>query len=437
MENVRLYGGLTLRTELPPPHVSIEEVPPPKRIILPLSDQSGISCRALVEKDETVFKGEKIAEDPEHRLMPIHAPISGKVMDINDFRFTEFGIVKCLFIESDGREKWKTDPVPHDDDYLEHTPQELCNIIREAGVKIIPFDLLPRFERSCDVIAPVKRFVINGIGHGFAGSIVRRLLVEQSEDLLEGVTLIKRLFQPEKVYLAVNGQHDDAIRAAVEKGLEKAVEMVRLDVYYPLGYPHLLYKELFREEIPSPAGKAIDKGVAFASVDTMLHALEAIKEGRALMERYVTVSGEGIQQPKHLRARIGTPLKDLIEYCGGFKGNPGRVVVGNPLDGSAQFSLQRPVLKDTRWIWVQPEEKTDINKYRACINCGDCVDICPVRLMPNVLGNHCEFCRFEEAAGRHDLFTCIECGLCAYVCPSKRPLVHFIKYGKWELSLKG
>jgi electron transport complex protein RnfC len=213
--------------------------------------------------------------------------------------------------------------------------------------------------------------------------------------------------------------------------------MAKLDVYYPLGHPHLLFKKLFNKEIPSPGGKAIDMGVAFASVDTILHALEAIKDGKPLMERYVTVGGEGIQTPKHLRARIGTPLKDIIEYCGGFKGEPGRIVLGNPLDGMAQFSLERPVLTDTRWLWVHPENSSPTDKYRACINCGDCVDICPVRVMPNFLGNFCEFCKYEEAAGQYDLFTCIECGLCAYVCPSRRPLVHFIRFGKWELSLRG
>jgi electron transport complex protein RnfC len=103
----------------------------------------------------------------------------------------------------------------------------------------------------------------------------------------------------------------------------------------------------------------------------------------------------------------------------------------------AQFSLERPVLKDTRWLWVQPEGQVVEDGYRPCINCGDCVDICPVQLMPNFLGKFCEFCKYEEAAQHYNLFTCIECGLCAYVCPSKRPMVHFIKMGKWEMSSQG
>ena len=176
-------------------------------------------------------------------------------------------------------------------------------------------------------------------------------------------------------------------------------------------------------------------GVAFTNVDTLIHALEAVKLGKPLIERYVTVSG-GVQAPKNLRVRIGTPLQDLIRFCGGFIGRPGRIALGSPLDGMAQFSLDRPVLKDTRWIWVQPVEQVVKAQYRACISCGDCVEVCPVRLMPNFLGKYCEFGKYEEAASRFDLYTCIDCGLCAYVCPSRRPLVHLMNYGKRELFLQ-
>jgi electron transport complex protein RnfC len=435
METITLYGGLKFKTENPYPETPIQEIPPPREIILPLSDRPGIYCRPLVQRGETVLIGEKIGEDPSNRMAPIHSSVSGKVTDIRPYRFAEGGNVMSIFIESDEKEKWETNQTPGTD-FLDADPLGLTRTVRQAGVKVIPYDTLPDAEREASRMTPVKHFVINGIGHGFAGSIAGRLLVERASDLLEGVHLINRIFKPEKIYLVVNKEHEEVIRVIRESGLDSVTEVATLSVFYPLGHPHLLFKSIFGREIPSPGGKAIDEGVAFTNVDTVLHALEAVKLGKPFIDRYVTVSGDGVKTPKTLKVRIGTPLQDLIRFCGGFRGNPGRIVLGNPLDGMAQLSLDRPVLKDTRWLWVQPKDQGVKEKYRACINCGDCVDVCPMRLMPNFLGKYCEFGKYEEAADQYALFTCIECGLCAYVCPSRRPLVHFIKLGKQELSLK-
>jgi len=435
MKSVKLYGGLELKTELPFPDLPIEEMPAPEQIILPLSDRPGIFCRPLVERGETVFKGEKIAEDPTRKMLPVHSSVSGQVTDIKPYRYAEGGNTLSIFIESDGQDNYRPELEPIED-FANAEPVALIKAIREAGVKIIPFETLPEAERKGTKVTPVKHFVINGIGRGFAGTISRRLVVEKAPELVEAARLIQHIFHPHKIYLILNQEHEDAIEAAKGAGLDSEVEILALDVFYPLGHPHLLFKTLFNKEIPCPGGKAIDYGVVFSNVDTAIHALEAVKTGTPLIERYVTVFGGGITSPKNLKVRLGTPLNGLIEVCGGFQGNPGRLVLGNPLDGMAQFALDRPVLKDTRWLWVQPEEEVVKESYRACINCGDCIEVCPVGLMPNFLSKFCEFGKFEEAAKQYDLFTCIDCGLCAYVCPARRPIVHLINYGRRELSLK-
>ena len=433
MDVVTFYGGLRFKTELPDPGVPIEEILPPKNVILPLSDRTGLICRALVDRGERVSIGEKIGEDSKNRLTPVHSPISGKVTAIDSYRLAECGNTLSIFIESRNSEERDIDHFSVEN--LRHTKSiDLINVIRDAGVSIVPFE--PTAETEGDVAEGISitKFVINGIGHGFFGSIARRLLVEKLAEFIKGVHLVKRIFKPEKIFLVINEKHEDVIHSIKNTNLEKDIEVVKLRVYYPLGHPYLLFKTLFNQEIPGPRGRALDTGTVFTSVDAIIDTSEAINQGKPLIERYISVLGPGIQIPKNLKARIGTPLKDIIDACGGFKGKPGRVVLGNPLNGMAQFSLDRPVLKDTHYLWVQPEEQVVKDRYRACINCGDCVDACPMQLMPNFLGRFCEFCKYEEAAGQYDLFTCIECGLCAYVCPSRRPLVHFIKLGKRELS---
>ena len=436
MEIIRSYGGLKFREELPSPERPIEDVPPPESLILPLSDLAGISCRPLVQRGESVFKGEKVGEDLHDRMTPIHSSVSGRVTGIDTYRFVEGGHVLSIFIQSDGQERWKSE-IASPNSLADRKPSVLIQQIKESGVQIIPFESLRQAEGNSEESVHVEQFVVNGIGQGYAGSMARRLMVEKTSELREGIRLIKRVFRPEKIFLAVNDTHEDVIRAIDSSGLDKEVHVIKLDVYYPLGHPHLLFKRIFDREIPCPGGSAIDMGVAFVSVDRVIQVSEAVFFEKPVIEQYVTVSGEGVHTPKNLKVRIGTPLRDLINFCGGFKGDPGRIVLGNPLGGIAQFSLERPVLKDTRWVWVQPEARVVKDKYRACINCGDCVDICPVHVMPNFLGKFCEFCKYEEAAQQYDLFSCIECGLCSYVCPSRRPMVHFIKMGKWELSLTG
>ena len=435
MGNIKLFGGLELIIELPSPDNPIEDLPPPKNAILPLSDRPGAYCRPLVERGELIFKGEKIAEDPRHRMLPVFSPVSGKVSDIAAYRFAEGGTTLSIFIESDHQDTWRSDIAPIED-FLEADPANLIRTIRDSGVKLIPFEVMPDAQREGTELIPVKHFVINGIENGFAGSIARRLFLEKTGMIKKGIRLIKRIFTPEKIFLVINKNHDDVSRIIAEFGLDREAEVIKLRTYYPLGHPHLLFKAIFGKEIPSPEGKAIDMGVVFSNVDTILHAVEAILEGKPMIERYVSVSGRGISSPKILKVLTGTPLRELIDFCGGFKQTPGKLVLGNPLDGMAQFSLDRPVLKDTRWLWVQPEGGVVKDTYRACINCSRCVDVCPVRLMPNFLGRFCEFAQYEEAAAQYDLWTCIDCGVCAYVCPSRRPLVHFINLGKRELILK-
>ncbi len=436
MEIIRSYGGLKFQEELPSPERAIEDCPPPKNLILPLSDLAGISSRPLVQRGESVFKGEKVGQDFQNRMTPIHSSVSGRVTGIDTYRFVESGNVLSIFIQSDGRERWKTEIAPPKN-LTDQNPSSLFQQIEESGVQIIPFESLPQAEGPGVESVDVEQIVINGIEHGYAESMARRLMVEKTSELLNGIRLIRSVFHPKRISLAINNNHEDVIRVIESNGLYKEVHVIKLDVYYPLGHPHLLFKKIFDREIPSPGGRAIDMGVAFVSVDRVIHASEAVLFGKPMIEQYVTVSGEGVHTPKNLKVRIGTPLRDLIDSCGGFTGKPGRIVLGTPLNGMAQFSLERPVLKDTHSLWVQPEGQVVKEKYCACINCGDCVDVCPVRLMPNFLGKFCEFCKYEEAAHNYDLFTCIECGLCAYVCPSRRPMVHFIKMGKWELSLKG
>ena len=211
METIKSYGGLKFQEELPLPEKPIEDLPPPKNLIFPLSDLEGTFCRPLVQRGESVFIGEKIGEDLDNRMTPIHSSVSGRVTGIDNYRFVEGGNINSIFIESDGKETWRTDIAPLDR-LTDQRPSTLIRQIRESGVKLIPSETLPETDGRGVESAPVGQFVVNGIEHGFAGSIARRLMVEKTSELLEGTRIIKRLFHPGKIFLAVNDRHEDVIR---------------------------------------------------------------------------------------------------------------------------------------------------------------------------------------------------------------------------------
>lgn len=433
VESIRTWGGYKVQINIPSIDMAIQEIPSPRKVIIPLGDKNGHECRALVQVGENVFMGETIARDESYKITPVHSPVSGKVVDIGRMRFTELGSMPCITIESDGNDNYH--PELHAiENFLEQEPLTLVKVIREGGVKLIPFETLPDNEREGSKITLIKHFVINAIGHGFSGIRTLRLLMERMEDFKTGVQLIEKIWAPEKIYLVIDERNKD-LKEKI--GNLKSLELVSIPTKYPIGYPHLLFKQLFNKEIPSPGGKAIDFGVAFSGVDTLLHAVDAVIKGRPMMDRYVTVSGSVMDEALNIKVRIGTPIRTILEVLNISEKKIGKVIFGNPLDGVAQISLENPIQKDTRWIWLQAEEEVNQEEpYRACINCGDCVDVCPMRLMPNMLGRYCESYRFDDAADMYDLFTCIECGLCGYVCPSRRPLVHFIKHAKHELMMR-
>ena len=432
LEIIRTWGGHKVQIQIPPVEETIKSSPSPSQVILPLVDNKGYRCRPLVNVGETVYIGETIARDDNCQMAPVHSPVSGKVTDIKNTRFTEMGLVPCIIIKSDGKDSYKSDFDPIED-FMEQEPLTIIKRIQDAGVKLIPYDTLPDAERRGSKITPVKKFVINAIGHGFSGTRSLRLIIERKEDFITGIQLIKKIYSLEKIYMVINEKHQENYN--ILKDFD-SLEIVPIQVKYPMGHPHLLFKRLFNKEIPSPNGKALDFGVVFTSVDTVIYAVDAVVRGKPLIEKYVTVTGSAINEAQNMMIRIGTPVETIIDNISIQSSDIGKIVFGNPMDGTAQITIEHPVLKNTRWIWFQLEEDVVKEPYRACINCGDCIDACPMRLMPNLLGRYCEFYRFEDAADLYDLFTCIECGLCAYVCPSRRPLVHLIQHAKYELLMR-
>jgi electron transport complex protein RnfC len=224
----------------------------------------------------------------------------------------------------------------------------------------------------------------------------------------------------------------DAMRAAAGKREGFSVEA--LDVVYPQGAEKQLIFALSKRRVPA-GGLPMDVGVLVQNVGTAFAAYEAVRFGRPLLQRVLTVTGSGIERPKNLLARVGTTFEDIVSYCGGLGGDAGKVISGGPMMGVAQYSLDASVTKGTSGIVILTRDEIPQFVSDACIRCGRCVTVCPMRLNPSALSIFVERMFFDEA-GEHDVNDCIECGCCAYVCPSKRPLVQHFRRAKAELRKK-
>jgi electron transport complex protein RnfC len=235
-------------------------------------------------------------------------------------------------------------------------------------------------------------------------------------------------------YIGIEENKPDAIEA-VKSAIsgEANIELYTLEIKYPQGAEKMLIKAIKGREVPTK-GLPMDVGTVVQNVGTALAIYEAVRYGKPLIERVVTITGEGIREPRNMMVRIGTLMSDVIEQCGGLVEGAVKVISGGPMMGFAQWTLDVPVIKGTSGILILSEkEYVSSDEYTACIRCGSCIDVCPMGLNPSQLSILSEKGFFDEAKD-YNIFDCFECGSCAYVCPAKRPMVQFMRLIKSQVK---
>jgi electron transport complex protein RnfC len=409
------------------------EIPPlPERVIVPLLQHIGVPCEPAVAVGDTVRTGEVIGRGTGPISAPVHATLSGTVTAVGRYPHPGGREVRAVVIESDGADTW-VDLTPADPDAL--SPDALMERIAEAGIVGLggaafptPVKLRHRPE------APVRTQIINGSECEPYLTADHRLMVEEPERVAAGTRVMARILGVDEVFLGIEDNKPDAVKAmekALVEGPGPAVTVGVLPTKYPQGGEKQLISVLTGREVPS-GGLPVDVGVVVHNVGTAAAVDDAVRFGRPLVDRVVTVTGEGVARPGNARARLGTPARVLIEHFGGTVGDVDKVVFGGPMMGVAQWNLDVPVVKGTSGILVIPKGQVPTGAIRPCIRCSACIEVCPVGLLPNMLSVCAEQRAFPEAEEYHP-FDCIECGCCSYVCPSFRPLVQMIRFAKTEV----
>jgi len=413
----------------------IEKAEEPKVATIPMQQHIGAPCEPIVKVGDRVKVGQKIGEAKAFVSAPIHSSVSGIVKKISPMDTPTGSGVMCITIESDGLNEIHENVIPRGD--IESLSRdEIINIIKEAGITgqggaSFPthVKLSPPPDKKIDTV------ILNGAECEPYLTADHRLMLEYPEKIIYGLKALMKAVGVNKGYIGIENNKPDAINSmlkAAEK--EPNIEIVSLVAKYPQGDEKRLINAVTGRVVPS-GGLPMDVGVIVNNVGTACAVANAIQTGMPLVERVITVTGSAIKNPKNLLVKIGTPFKDIIAQCGGYKETPGKIIMGGPMMGLAQYTDEVPVIKGTSGILVLNEKEAKIPESNPCIRCGKCVDVCPVNLQPLFISQLSLKGKYEDTQKYH-VTDCIECGSCSYICPSKRPLLESIRVAKKEIIAK-
>ncbi|MFZ3386028.1 MAG: electron transport complex subunit RsxC [Candidatus Hydromicrobium sp.] len=422
-----------------------EILPVPEKVILPLQQSIGAPCEFIVNRGDTVKAGQKIADSTSYVSAPIHASISGKVSKtikvVNPITST---IMDAVIIESDGEDRWvelkKLFDIKKSDDFsglkkiVDSTDKkEILKKIREAGVVGLGGATFPTHVKlNPPPDKKIDTLILNGCECEPFITSDHRIMLEYGRQVLAGLYIIARTITPENIYIAIEDNKEDAIlcleELIIKMGFEDIFKLVSLKSRYPMGAEKTLIKTITGRSVPV-GGLPMDVGVIVNNVATSKSVYEAVIEDRPLVDKVVTVTG-AIENPKNLLARLGTTIGYLTAECGEVGSGINYIIIGGPMMGISIVDTDFPVTKGTNCILVK-EGRVQIEQN--CINCGRCVDICPMKLMPLVYARNVKRGYFEVCR-EYYIENCIECGSCAYVCPANIPIVGYIKTCKSTIA---
>ena len=402
--------------------------PLPAQVVLPMVQHIGAPCTPLVQVGDTVKMGQKIG-DGEGLCAPVHASVSGKVVAIEPRLHPNGRQVLSIVLENDFADTPDDALQPHPN-HEELSPQEILNTIREAGIVGMGGATFPTDVKAFSALGQVDYILINACECEPYITSDDTIMCQDPAAVIGGARLLARVLRAEKSIIAVEDNKPEAVEALkAEAGDDPLIEIRVLPTRYPQGAKKQLILAVTGKEVAPGA-----RSGALFNVTTTANVYRAVTQGQPLLEKIVTVTGDGANEPKNMLVRVGTSFAQVIEAAGGIKEETKQVIAGGPMMGKGVGSLDVPVVKGTNAILCLTKE-CDAAADPVCIRCGKCVDVCPMQLQPLYLYRYAK-AGDKEMLGEYYLNDCMECGCCSFVCPGRLPLTatfveakHMLKKG--------
>ena len=414
----------------------IESLPIPRRLFIPVQQHIGAPAKPEVNVGQRVLKGELLAHSQGAISAPIHAPSSGEIVAVTRFTAPHpSGLpVKTIVLETDGLDEWTNTTIPGDP--FDLSSDEIAARVGSAGIVGLGGATFPSAVKlNLGAQYQLDTLVINGGECEPYLTCDDRLMRESSDDIIDGISIMMHALGVKRTFIAIENNKPQAIESMrMACKTFKDIHVVPVPSLYPMGSEKQMVQALTGKEIP--AGKlSADIGIIVHNVGTAAAVHHALRSGRPLVSRIVTVSGKAVREPRNLKVLFGTPISALFEYCGGLTGKPARILMGGPMMGQIMPHEQVPVVKGSSGVIALTRSEVRESHTMPCIRCGSCIEACPVGLLPLEMASRARTSDFEGAVD-YGLRDCIGCGSCSFVCPSHIPLVHYFNYAKGEMAAR-